>query len=130
LSEPAAAPSILVVDDEPDSLETLRVLLLVEGFDVRVATSGPEALRLVDERLPDLLVADCTMPGMTGFELCGHVRARLETRGIPIVAYTSLQIPQHPNTDLYDWAVQKPHFEELLQVIRKLLSLRRDPART
>jgi CheY-like chemotaxis protein len=118
LTESAAPHSILIVDDEPDSLETLRLLLIEEGYDTRVASSAAQALELIAQRRPDLLIADCMMPDMTGFDLCRILRSKNETRAIPILAYSGLTLPRHSDSDLYDWAVQKPRLEELLELIR------------
>ena len=54
VTQPTAPYSILVVDDEPDSLETMRMLLEGEGFEVRAASSGAQALQMIAERRPDI----------------------------------------------------------------------------
>ena len=90
MTESLAPHSILVVDDEPDSLETLRLLLVDEGFHVRVAADGIEALERIAELAPDLLIVDIMMPSMTGLDLCRRLRAQAETRDIPCIAYSGL----------------------------------------
>ena len=79
---------ILVVDDDPDSLAILQVGLAQEGFDASAASDGFEALWRVRERLPDLIVTDQSMPGMTGIELCSRLRAATKTHDIPMILYT------------------------------------------
>jgi len=82
-------PHILVVEDE-DSLATLlQYNLQKEGYDVALAGDGEEALLLVDERLPDLVVLDWMLPKVSGIEVCRRLRQRNETRNLPIVMLTA-----------------------------------------
>ncbi len=82
-------PYILVVEDE-DALSTLlQYNLEKEGYDVTLAGDGEEALMLVNERLPDLVVLDWMMPKISGIEVCRRLRSRAETRNIPIVMLTA-----------------------------------------
>ncbi len=116
--------TILTVDDDPDALTLLRLLLRSEGFEVLAATSGPAALQCMRQRMPDLIITDFTMPGMTGRELCRHLRESSETRGIPIVVHTAESVPL---TDpLYDRAFRKPtDFNALLSTVHRLLAATR-----
>jgi DNA-binding response OmpR family regulator len=66
--------SILVVEDEEPIAEAVRVRLESEGYDVRVAGDGPEALRLAGEERPDLVVLDLMLPGMDGLEVCRELQ--------------------------------------------------------
>ena len=84
-----AGPRILVVDDNPANLRLLRMLLLGEGYDVRTAGDAAEALAVVGEFLPRLILMDLQMPGMDGFELTRRLKADAATRGIVIVALTA-----------------------------------------
>jgi two-component system phosphate regulon response regulator PhoB len=82
-------PHILVVEDE-DSLATLlQYNLEKEGYDVALAGDGEEALLLVDERLPDLIVLDWMLPKVSGIEVCRRLRQRNESRNVPIVMLTA-----------------------------------------
>ena len=71
----AAAPKILIVDDEPDILEFLSYNLEAEGYDVSVAANGIQGLDKAREIEPDLIVLDIMMPEMDGVELCRRLRA-------------------------------------------------------
>jgi len=123
VTESHSPHSILIVDDEPDSLETLRLLLTDEGFDVRVAANGTEALQRVAERAPDLLIVDIMMPLMTGLDLCRHLRAQVETRDIPCIAYSGYPMRQQRGDHPYDRVILKPaDFPELLNAVRELLA--------
>jgi len=82
-------PYVLVVEDE-DSLATLlQYNLQKEGYDVVLAGDGEEALLLVDERLPDLIVLDWMLPKISGIEVCRRLRQRNESRNVPIIMLTA-----------------------------------------
>src|SRR5947209_288755 len=82
-------PHVLVVEDE-DSLATLlQYNLQKEGYDVALAGDGEEALLLVDERLPDLVVLDWMLPKVSGIEVCRRLRQRSATRNLPIIMLTA-----------------------------------------
>jgi two-component system, OmpR family, phosphate regulon response regulator PhoB len=85
----SVTPYVLVVEDE-DALSTLlQYNLEKEGYDVTVAGDGEEALILVDERLPDLVVLDWMLPKVSGIEVCRRLRSRPETRNVPIIILTA-----------------------------------------
>jgi two-component system phosphate regulon response regulator PhoB len=82
-------PYVLVVEDE-DSLATLlQYNLDKEAFRVAVATDGEEALLMIDEAAPDLVVLDWMLPKVSGVEVCRRLRARPETRNLPIIMLTA-----------------------------------------
>lgn len=81
----APRPVVLLVEDEPAQREILRYNLEAEGFQVVAATNGEEAMERVAEGLPDLILLDWMMPHVSGLEVCRRIRARPETRGIPIL---------------------------------------------
>lgn len=79
------APCVLVVEDENAQREVLQYNLEAEGFEVVVADNGEDALLLVQEEQPDLLVLDWMLPRVSGIEVCRQVKADPATRGIPII---------------------------------------------
>jgi len=82
-------PHILVVEDE-DSLATLlQYNLEKEGYRVDVCADGEEALIIIDEKQPDLVVLDWMLPTVSGIEVCRRLRQRAETRNLPIVMLTA-----------------------------------------
>ena len=82
-------PYILVVEDE-DALSTLlQYNLDKEGYDVVVAADGEEALTLVSERLPDIIILDWMLPKISGIEVCRRLRQRSESRNVPIIMLTA-----------------------------------------
>ena len=91
-SAPAALPGrVLIVDDVAANVRLLSGILKVEGFDICTAASGPEALEQVATGHPDVVLLDVMMPGMSGFEVCRHIRADPETATLPVVMVTALQ---------------------------------------
>jgi excisionase family DNA binding protein len=88
-------PYILIVDDEPDVLDMLKMLMESRDDHVEVATAsgGVEALLLIGERKPDLLILDIMMPGMNGIEVCRKLKSNPATRNIKIVGITGVQDP-------------------------------------
>src|SRR5215468_10333214 len=76
---------ILIVDDTWDCLLILRLMLERHGFNVRLAQSGVEALASIEERIPDVLMLDVMMPGMSGLEVLERLRANNATARIPVI---------------------------------------------
>ena len=82
-------PHILVVEDE-DALSTLlQYNLDKEGYEVVVAADGEEALTLVSERLPDIIILDWMLQKISGIEVCRRLRQRSESRNVPIIMLTA-----------------------------------------
>lgn len=79
------APSILIVDDEFAQREVLSYNLQSEGFEVSTASDGEEALVIISEIEPDIILLDWMMPNMSGLELCRRLRAKPKTSNIPII---------------------------------------------
>ena len=81
--------TILVVEDEADLTLMMRYNLEAEGFRVAVAHEGEEATALIREALPDLILLDWMLPGLSGIELCRRWRSREETARVPIIMITA-----------------------------------------
>jgi two-component system phosphate regulon response regulator PhoB len=82
-------PYILVVEDEDALATLLKYNLDKEGHQIAVAADGEEALTMIDERLPDLVVLDWMLPKVSGIEVCRRLRAKTETRNLPIIMLTA-----------------------------------------
>ena len=78
-------PMVLLVEDEPAQREVLAYNLEAEGFAVTQAADGEEAMLLVDEVAPDIIILDWMMPNLSGIEVCRRLKMRPETRSIPII---------------------------------------------
>lgn len=80
---------VLIVEDEAPLAEMLRYNFEAEGFRVAQADNGEEAELLVSEERPDLVILDWMLPGVSGIEICRRLRARMDTRSVPIVMLTA-----------------------------------------
>jgi len=122
------AERILVVDDEMQITRVLRAALSAQGYDVRTANEPEEALRVVHDWIPDLVITDLMMPGMTGVELSRAIRARSD---VPILVL-SVRDQERTKIEALDAGaddyVTKPFStQELLARVRA--HLRRAPER-
>ena len=81
--------SILVVEDEPNIVLSLQFLMKKAGFEVRVANDGEEALSLVQDRAPDLILLDVMIPKRDGFDVCQTIRANPEWQNVYIILLTA-----------------------------------------
>ncbi|MBB6731273.1 response regulator [Cohnella sp. CBP 2801] len=97
-AEPGAPPDlprILVVDDDPVNLKVVESILSPERlYETKTATSGKEALAMLDEREWDLVVADVMMPGMSGYELTRSIRRRHSVTDLPVLLLTARSQPE------------------------------------
>lgn len=80
---------ILLVEDERDLMELLRYNLAREGYEVRTAGTGEDALQMIKDELPDLVLLDLMLPAMDGLEVCRTLRKREATANIPIIMLTA-----------------------------------------
>jgi formate hydrogenlyase transcriptional activator len=85
-----AMNTVLIVDDTPNNISILFDVLSKSGYKVLVASDGKSALEQAAYALPDLILLDVMMPGMSGFETCRLLKAKKETQGIPVIFMTAL----------------------------------------
>jgi two-component system KDP operon response regulator KdpE len=86
-------PTILVVDDYPDSLDMWELYLRGAGFAVLTASDGIAAIALATERHPDVIILDLDLPGKSGIEVATTLRAQASTQDIPLIAATGTSHP-------------------------------------
>jgi CheY-like chemotaxis protein len=84
-----AKNSILIVDDNPVNLKLIRVLLTGEGYDVRTAADAEEAMQVLKEASPHLILMDVQLPGIDGLELTRRLKTDPATRDIKILGLTA-----------------------------------------
>ena len=82
---------ILLVDDEPHLVKVIKTRLENAGYAVIAARTGEEALRLVEEEKPDLIILDIVMPDIDGFQICNTLRSQFKTRHIPIIFLSAMR---------------------------------------
>jgi len=83
-------PRILIVDDERRNAELLKVMLTPEGYVLLTATSGEDALALLSDQKPDLILLDVMMPGMDGYQVVAKIKQNPATNNIPVIMLTAL----------------------------------------
>jgi DNA-binding response OmpR family regulator len=128
MSEPASAPTILVVDDDPHILLALRLALQARGYIVRAVPNGPSALAAAEDTRPDAVVVDLAMPMMDGVEVIEKLRVWTRVPIIVLSAHTDEANKVRALDAGADDFVDKPFGnEELLARIRT--ALRREQAR-
>ncbi|HWE25329.1 MAG TPA: response regulator transcription factor [Myxococcales bacterium] len=85
----ASTPQVLIVDDERDLVRLLEHNLREGGFETAIAYSGEQALQLVRQRIPDLVVLDLMLPDISGNEVCRQLKASPRTRNVPVLMLTA-----------------------------------------
>jgi DNA-binding response OmpR family regulator len=83
------AKYVLIVDDEPNIVLSLEFLMKKEGYEVRSASNGEEAMQEITEKIPDLILLDVMMPRKDGYELCQELRANPSWKEIKIIMLTA-----------------------------------------
>jgi CheY-like chemotaxis protein len=122
-----SSPSLLIVDDYPDALDVWGVYLRAAGFRVLTASDGQSAFTEAIRAKPDVIVMDLELPGKSGFEVARELKARQDTRSIPLIAATGYS--QVKQLDLarasgFDTVIVKPcDPQSLVAEIRRLLHL-------
>lgn len=88
-TDEARTRSIVIVEDDDDIADSIRYNLEREGFRVRVAATGEDAINLILDRPPNLILLDLNLPHMSGFEMCRRLRAESTTARVPILMLTA-----------------------------------------
>lgn len=120
---------IYIADDEADLVDLLKEALETDGYEVEVANDGEGLLDLVDERIPDLVLLDIAMPGLSGWEVQKELRSREETRSIPVIAITaqggaSVETSARNALGFHDFLRKPFQMQELLDRTRDALDTR------
>ncbi len=89
MPEPQASKRILCIEDEPEMIDLIRLILGRRGFEVAGAAGGRAGLQAVRETLPDLVLLDLMMPDMDGWEVYQQMKAEEATRDIPVIVVTA-----------------------------------------
>jgi two-component system phosphate regulon response regulator PhoB len=123
-------PRILVVEDEPAILELLRVNLVDAGYEVQAAADAETAQALLKDALPDLVLVDWMLPGMSGLALARQIRADARTRELPLIMVTARAEEADKVAGLEAWVddyVTKPFSPRELKARIKAVLRRRAP---
>jgi adenylate cyclase len=118
---------ILVVDDQRTNAEMVSGLLRNLGYEVDLALDGHEALELVREKGPDLVISDIFMPGLDGFELCRRLRANAATALLPVILVTGVEQGERikgVEAGADDFLAKPVNWAELFARVRRLLQVK------
>ncbi len=126
------APTVLIVEDEPAQREVLAYNLEAEGYRVAQADNGEEALLMVAEDAPDLIVLDWMLPNVSGIEVCRRLKSRPETRVVPIIMLSArseeVDLVRGLETGADDYMVKPYSVMELMARVRTQLRRSRPSA--
>ena len=122
---PPLEVQVLLVEDEPAQREVLTYNLKAEGFSVRCAENGEDAMLMIAEALPNLVILDWMMPLMSGIEVCRQLKTRSDTRHIPIVMLSArseeLDTVRGLETGADDYVIKPYSVSELMARVRTQL---------
>jgi CheY-like chemotaxis protein len=125
---PVAGLKVLVVDDHPDMAESMARLFTMAGHEVRMAASGPAALEIAGEFLPDVIFLDIGLPEMDGYEVARRLRAAPATAGVRIITLTGYgraQDRRRAEAGGFDHHLVKPvEFDRLQEVLASVSASR------
>lgn len=117
---------ILTVDDDPDIVEVIKIILEGEGYEVSTLTSGRNVLNVISSIRPDLILLDVMLGGMDGREICRSIKSHSIFKYIPIVMISAshnlqnlLKLPGSPN----DFLSKPFDIEHLLMKVKNQLSI-------
>jgi CheY-like chemotaxis protein len=114
-------PDVLVVEDDPDLLEIVQLMLRLSGYPVRGAANGKEALQAIEQRKPAVVLLDMLMPVMDGWECARELRARYGDT-VPIVVVTAAEHARARASEIGDVAdvLAKPfEMDDLIRVVER-----------
>ncbi len=124
-------PRILVVEDDADEAQLLRMILEPEGYEVIIASNGREGLQRAEQDDPDLIILDIMMPELDGFSMCSKLRELPRHSATPVVLLTGVSQRIHDTkyplngvlrAEAQEYLEKPIEPERLLQVVGRLLS--------
>ena len=121
--------SVLIVDDEEDTLKLLKMIVELSGYEAYTTLNSLEALTMAQVEQPDVVLLDVMMPKLDGFQLCKMLRADPKTRELPVIfvtAYSALDIEDRRMESGGDMVLPKPvGMDELVTAIESVQSIER-----
>lgn len=125
--------TLLIVEDIPDILTLLKATLEFKGYRVLTARDGQEALDVIEQELPSVIVTDILMPRMDGFNLVHRLRLKPETRDIPVIFLSATYVAPEDKSFAFSLGatrfIEKPvNFEEFLPAVSELINQRETSA--
>lgn len=115
---------ILIVDDEPNILLSLEFLFKKEGYQVLIARDGEEALDIIENQIPELIILDIMMPKVDGYQVCSHVKSHYPSTRVIFLTAKSKQKDMQKGLDLgADLYLSKPFStKEIIAHVKSILT--------
>jgi CheY-like chemotaxis protein len=121
--------SVLIVEDDPDLLRFAEVALGMDGYDVRVATDGEQAMALVRARRPDLVLLDLRLPLADGWQVLSFLQSDAVQPAVPVVVLTATAVPRERERALaagvVAYLIKPVSADELLDAVARALGIPR-----
>ena len=134
LAQKVQTMRILVIDDDSKLTDLLQLVFESKGFGVTVANDGLQALASLETELPEAVLLDLMMPGMSGLEVCQHIRANPRTSSVPVVVLTAksgIESKQElMNAGATDYLVKPVPLNDLISRIGALVDRPNPPTAT
>lgn len=125
----ASIPSVLVVDDNPKNLQLMSAMLKQQGYKLYITNSGENALAFLENTLPDLILLDVMMPGLSGFEVCRMIKRQDRYQDIPVIFLTAKteveDIVEGFESGAVDYIAKPFHPQEVFARVSNHLQLKR-----
>jgi CheY-like chemotaxis protein len=117
------AQTVMLVDDDPQLRRVVSMFFELEGYNVVQARDGREAIGMLAEYVPDVILLDLIMPDISGLEVCQHVRGEKRLKDIPVVIFTAAEMKEEElRAAGADRFITKPYsLEGLRRVVRNLI---------
>lgn len=116
---------ILIVEDEKNIILSLKMYLQKEGFDIKVALNGIDALKLAQEYIPDLILLDIVIPNMNGYLVCEALKEDMDTKHIPVIFMSAKSQEKDLNKAFEvggsDYIIKPFTHEEIKKIIDKYI---------
>ena len=124
------AKKILIIDDEKDVVDILKVILEHEGYETIAANDGKEGIARAKEEMPDLVITDVNMPKMDGFKVAAEIRKMPETFPIPLIMLTSRNSEEDHfrglSLNVFAYLDKPCDLNELRDVVKRALSFKNE----
>jgi DNA-binding response OmpR family regulator len=118
---------ILIVEDELTTSQLVKMVLKRQGYRAVAVTNGPEALRVADDLIPDLILLDIVLPGMDGFQVCQYIRKNPRTAHVPVIMFSGLDRAADQRAAFSagsdDYLTKPVKMADLLEKVRAILQM-------
>jgi DNA-binding response OmpR family regulator len=118
------AHTLLLVDDDPQLTHVVSMFFEMEGYNVLVARGGEQALEILGETRPDIVLLDFMMPEVSGLDVCRHIRSDPRLKGLPVAVFTAFELREDEIREAgADQFIVKPYsLQGLARLVREMVA--------